>query len=320
MRAALCYLRGTGRIALVMPYAALSRRAYAAFRKGEVAQYRRLVFRLRFTGAWTFGPKVQALFPVPSCVLFAQVNDNPQPAPLPAQVTAFAGTLPRRDAVESEAAANLTETEAPWPLEASEQPKSPYRQEFRQGATLVPRRLVLVDAVAAAGRLPPNPVFPLVRGRTSNQDKKPWKEIEPPQGTVEREFLRPVLLGATVAPFRILVPERAVIPWDQVRGGLLDAEKAARRGYSHLAQWLEKTEKIWEQHKQSDLSHSERIDYHRELSCQLPIATIRVVYTKRPGPILRCCGGSGRDRNHRAQALLGNRRKPGRGALSVQHL
>ena len=279
MRAALCYLRGTGRIALVMPYAALSRRAYAAFRKGEVAQYRRLVFRLRFTGAWTFGPKVQPLFPVPSCVLFAQVNDNPQPAPLPAQVTAFAGTLPRRDAVESEAAANLTETEAPWPPEASEQPKSPYRQEFRQGATLVPRRLVLVDAVAAAGRLPANPVFPLVRGRTSNLDKKPWKEIEPPQGTVEREFLRPVLLGATVAPFRILVPERAVIPWDQVRGGLLDAEKAARRGYSHLAQWLEKTEKIWEHHKQSDLSHSERIDYHRELSCQLPIAPIRVVYT-----------------------------------------
>ena len=168
LRSALWYLRWTGRIALVMPYAAMSRQAYAAFRKGEVAQFRHVAFRLRFTGAWTFGSEVRPLFPVPSCVLFAGVNDNPQPAPLPTRVTAFAGTLPRRDADESEAAANLTKTEAPWPPEASGQPGSPYRQEFRNGATLWPRRLVLVEAVPVDGKAPAQPCIP-AGSRTNRQ-------------------------------------------------------------------------------------------------------------------------------------------------------
>ncbi len=76
MRAALLYMRRSGRIALVLPYAALSRRAYSAFHKGEVAQAGHVVFRLRFTEAWTFGPDVRPLFPVPSCVLFAEAGTN----------------------------------------------------------------------------------------------------------------------------------------------------------------------------------------------------------------------------------------------------
>ena len=121
IRAALLYMRRTGRIALVMPYAAMSRQSYAAFRKGEVAQARHVAFRLLFTEAWVFGPDVQPLFPVPSGVLFAQVHDGDAAAPLPDRVTAFSGMLPRRDAGESEADANLTEAAATWPTEASEQ-------------------------------------------------------------------------------------------------------------------------------------------------------------------------------------------------------
>ena len=103
MRAALLYMRRGGRIALVMPYAALSRQAYAKFRRGEVARFGHVAFRLHFTAAWAFGPEVAPLFPVPSCVLFAAVHDGAVPAPLPDRVAGFAGTLPRRDANESEA-------------------------------------------------------------------------------------------------------------------------------------------------------------------------------------------------------------------------
>ena len=280
MRTALLYMRRTGRIALVMPYAAMSRQAYAAFRKGEVAQFGHVAFRLLFTAAWAFGPEVQPLFPVPSCVLFANVHGGAVAASLPARAMAFSGTLPRRDADESEADVNLTEAAVPWPTEASEQLESPYRRAFRQGATLVPRRLVLVEAAPVAGMLPPNPMLPLVGGRTGSLDKAPWKTVEPPLGTVEKKFLRPVLLGESVAPFRILVPQRAVIPWDAEWHELLDAQKASGRGYPKLAQWLTETEALWERHKQSAMSHKERIDYHGELSCQFPIAPIRVVYTK----------------------------------------
>jgi len=280
MRGALLYMRRTGRIALVMPYAALSRQAYAEFRRGEAARSGDVEFRLRFTAAWTFGSEVQPLLPVPSCVLFAEVHDDAGPAPLPARVAAFAGTLPRRDADESEANASLTETAAPWPTEAADRNGSPYRGVFRNGATLCPRRIVLVEPVPAPGILPPNPVFPMVRGRTGNQDKTPWKDVEPPQGPVDAVFLRPVLLGESVAPFRVLEPQLAVIPWDAERDELMDARQAISRGYLRLTQWLEQAEALWERHKRSGLSLLEQCDYYGKLSRQFPVAPIRVVYTK----------------------------------------
>ena len=300
VRAASLYLRRAGRIALVMPYAALSRPAWGLFRKGEVKRSGHVEFRLRFTEAWTFGPAVQPLFPVPSCVLFGEVQDASTSASLPAQVQAFTGTLPRRNAGAQEADAHLSAETTPRPAEADSQPESTYRRLFREGATLGPRRLVLVEPVPMPGQLPPNPAFPLVRGRARSQDKTPWKNLEPPQGTVERDFLYPTLLGESIAPFRVLAPRQAIIPYDvekqpdkthaalQQQGVLLDAKEAARRGYPRLAQWLEATEALWKQNQSSALSLNERIDYHNELSRQFPIPPIRVVYTK-SGTNLAAC-------------------------------
>ena len=280
MRTALLYMRRSGCIALVMPYAAMSRQSYAKFRRGEVAQFGHIKFRLRFAAAWSFGPRVAPLFPVPSCVLFAGVHTEALPAPLPDRVAAFAGALPRRDADMAEAEATLEETAASWPAEAADDGGSPYRKRFRNGATLWPRRIVLVEPVEVTGILPSNPAFPLVRGRTGRQDKKPWRNVTPPSGPVEAAFLRPVLLGETIAPFRVLTPLRAVIPWDHETQQLLDADEAIRRGYSRLAQWLERTEALWEKSKLNDLSFREQCDYYGKLSRQFPIAPIRVVYTK----------------------------------------
>ncbi len=279
LRATALYLRRTGRIALVMPYAAMSRQAYAKFREGPVARAGCVESRLRFTAAWTFGPEVSPLFPVPSCVLFAALHDGREPAPLPARVTAFAGALPKRDADAREADASLMEEETTWPMEASDRGGSPYRKSFRNGAILVPRRLILVEPAPSPGRLPPSPAFPLVRGRAGNLDKAPWRTIEPPRGAVEAAFLRPVLLGESIAPFRVLAPLCAVIPWDAEREELLDSEQAAGRGYRRLARWLERTEELWEQNKRSTLTLLEQCDYYGKLSGQFPIAPIRVVYT-----------------------------------------
>ena len=277
-RAALLYMRRNGRVALVMPYAAMSRLAYRKFRQGAVASYGHIDFRLGFTAAWTFGPDVQPLFPVPSCVLFARLHKGAAAASLPQEVTAFEGQLPRRDAEEAEADACLAERVSPWPAEAADSGGSPYRRAFRQGATLVPRRLVYVERVVNVGILPPNPVFPLVRGKPGRQDKRPWKELEPPEGPVEREFLRPALLGESIAPFRVLEEPEAVIPWDEERDRLLDAAEAARRAYPMLRRWLAKTEALWDENKRSGLSLLEQYDYYGKLSRQFPIAPVRVLY------------------------------------------
>ena len=278
MRATLLYMRRNGRIALVMPYAAMSRLAYRKFRRDEVASFGYIDFRLGFTAAWTFGPEVQPLFPAPSCVLFARLHKEATVARLPGEVTAFRGYLPRRDAEEAEADATLAATAAPWPAEAADNGGSPYRRAFRQGATLVPRRLIYVEPVTDIGILPPNPFMPLVRGRPGKQDKKPWKELEPPEGPVECAFLRPALLGESIAPFRVLEKPLAVIPWDEERRELIDASQAAGRGYVRLARWLEKTEALWDEHKRSKLSLLEQYDYWGKLSGQFPIFPIRVLY------------------------------------------
>ena len=279
MRAALLYMRRTGRIALVMPHAAMSRQAYAAFRDGEVSRLNSLVFRLRFTRAWGFGPELAPLFPVPSCVLFAEAHHGDAAARPPDRISSFAGTLPRRDADRDEADANLVETAAPWPTQAARQNGSPYRRAFRQGAILVPRRLVLVEEVRISRILPPNPVFPMVRGRAGNLDKPPWKNLKPPEGPVDREFLRPALLGESIAPFRVLAPQRAVIPWDEEKRELMDARTAISRGCLRLTRWLEQAEALWERHKRSSMSFLEQCDYYGKLTRQFPIDPIRVVYT-----------------------------------------
>ena len=279
MRAALLYMRRSGRIALVMPFAAMSRQAYAEFRKGAVARFGHVAFRLRFTEAWAFGSEVQPLFPVPSCVLFAKVHRGAAAAPPPDRIAAFAGALPRRDADAAEADAGLTGTDAPWPEEAAGPRESPYRRTFRQGATLVPRRLALVEIVRPPGILPGDPLRPVVRGSAGGQDKAPWSGVEPPRRPVDAMFLRPALLGESVAPFRLLEPRLAVIPWDPEENELIDAEAAQKRGYRELMYWLEQAEELWESRKRSSLSFIGQLDYYGKLTRQFPIAPIRVVYT-----------------------------------------
>ena len=279
MRAALLYMQRNGHIALVMPYAAMSRQAYRYFRNGLVSGLGDTELGLRFTGAWSFGPEVYPLFPVPSCVLFARVHGGNTPASLPERITAFSGVLPRRDADALEADAHLTSSSEPWPSEASSEGGSPYRKRFRQGAILLPRRLVLVERIQT-GAIPPNPETPLVRGKAGNQDKDPWKYVTPPRGIVEQEFLRPALLGASIAAFRVIHPLEAVIPWDEASSELLDSAKASEKGFVRLAQWLRKTEGLWTSNGKGRRTLLEQYDYFSQLSKQFPIPSVRVVYTK----------------------------------------
>ena len=278
-RAALLYMRERGRVVLVMPYAAMSRQAYRHFREGIVGRLDREEFRLRFTRAWTFDAGVQPLFPVPSCVLFAERQVGAGQARLPEEVEAFSGSLPRRDADEAEAEASLTSVLGRWPSEASGEGGSSYRKRFRQGAILVPRRLTLVERVTT-GTLPPNPETPLVLGRTGNLDKDPWKQVDPPRGTVEKEFLRSALLGECVLPYRVLPPREAVVPWENESGMLVDAAGASARGYRHLARWMDQTERLWNEHGRGRRALKDQHDYYGQLSAQFPLPGVRVVYTK----------------------------------------
>ena len=220
---------------------------------------------------------MQPLFPVPSCVLFTRQAS--EPGKLPQKVRAFAGTLPRRDAGPEEAAAHLSEAVEPWPSGDSRDTGSPYRKHFRQGATFVPRRLVVVEP-AGGGRLGTSAAAPRFLGRVGSHDKPPWKNLPALAGSVEAEFARPLLLGESIAPFLVLEPVLGIVPWDPETETLMDSSAARRNGFTRLSKWLSKAEELWNEHGTGRMSLIERIDYNKGLSRQFPTSPCRLVYTK----------------------------------------
>ena len=292
VRCAELYLRSGGRIAFVMPYAAMSRQAFEGFRNGAYPRpingarrnggRRRTngqstLTTLSFTEAWALPDAVQPLFPVPSCVLFAERSGMPTGI-RGATVSEASGTLPKRDATSVEADVALTWRTVPWARSTEDTSSQYYAGRFRQGATFVPRRLCVVE------RPPLSPAgiateALLVESRRSTLEKPPWKDLPPLRGNIEGRFLRALYLGESIAPFRPLNSLEAVIPWDEEHG-LMDAAAAESQGFAYLASWMRQAEALWEEHKRSGMTLVERWDYHAELTSQLPIAKLRVVYPK----------------------------------------
>ena len=157
---------------------------------------------------------------------------------------AYSGLLPYRDAHEDVADARLNVTEgAPKPAEGQFTGGSAYRAAFRQGATLVPRMLCLVER-KVLGRLGGSQAAPFVVSRRSTQEKMPWRTLPGVEHAVEAEFLHPVLLGESILPYRVFRPFEGVVPVTS-KSEILDAAGAANRGYLGLHAWMMAAEAAW---------------------------------------------------------------------------
>jgi len=104
--------------------------------------------------------------------------------------------------------------------------------------------------------------------------------VEPPQGKVDAKFLRPLLLGESILPYRMLRSFEGVIPWDEKNEKLFDSSTALKEGHIVLGEWLQQIESLYEQHSKGDHSFCSQLDYYGKLSSQFPIAKRRVVYSK----------------------------------------
>ncbi len=273
------YLKPGGRIGFVLPFALLNAPVFAGLRTGRLQQ-----LQVRITDGWAL-ERVWPIFGAQSgssttstCVLFGRRDQVGDPPP---ELDRWVGRLTRRDAGEAEAARALARSRVPWPRPRTLIGISPYRARFRQGATIVPRRFFIVDP-EPAGRLGSRREAPRMQGRVGNQDK--WNDVVPPNGPVEAQFLRQLVLGETVAPFRLLEPVTAVMPLDG--SNVLDAATAREAGYVHLADWLRYCEMQWTARSNKNgegearMTLNQRINYMRNLSRQAGTATIRVLYTK----------------------------------------
>ncbi|WP_342339008.1 MULTISPECIES: N-6 DNA methylase [unclassified Rhodococcus (in: high G+C Gram-positive bacteria)] len=269
------YLKEGGRFGFVMPHGTLTRKPHTGFRTGQWSSKTAGHLAAKFDVAWDMADATTG-FPFPACVV--RGVSSVEPGALKAPVRKWAGRLRRADVPWSVASKSITVSDSAVRIHTAGDVEvtSEYKARFRQGAILVPRALLFVDETSrnplgtGAGRVK-------VTSRRSSQEKKPWKFVTSLTGVVERQFIKPVLLGESVVPFRQLTPLNAVLPLsDQkiLEPGDIDLHPA-------LSQWWSEVEDVWSANrvKSEKAALLDRFDFHGQLSAQLPTPPHRVVYS-----------------------------------------
>lgn len=264
------YLRPGGRFGFVMPRGALGGPHYRGFRTGawpaDSGPY------ATFDEPWDLAGIRPHLFPVPSSVVFGAKTKHP--GPMPQTALAWTGKVPAGASID-EARTNTTLTVVEV-INADDGPQSPYHPDFKPGADLYPRFLLLVTDDTAANPLGAPAGLQAVRSRRSG-DKPPWKTLPDLTGNIETEFLKPCYLGESIAPYRILDHETAVVPWDGTE--LLDGSNPKLDTHPGLADWWHRAETCWNENSTGKMTLRQQIDHHGKLTNQYPPAPLRVVYT-----------------------------------------
>jgi SAM-dependent methyltransferase len=271
VRASELYLRKGGRLAMVLPNAAVDREQFAGFRSGNYSGSVGTLC-LSFDGSWDLRRIRPHFFPRGSSVIFARRTENP--TPLAERTMIWKGRLRQTNCTWAVAQNDLTKE--PGSLrQAGGSAKSEFAQRFSQGATFNPRLLFLVTERATgplglpAGRM-------AVESSRSVNEKSPYKELPSVYGVVETEFVRPIYSGESLLPYRVVDPLLAVVPCSS--GRLLTPRELDL--HPGLRSWWAQAEQFWETNRAAAtrLSLMEQLDYQSKMSKQLPVPPFRVIY------------------------------------------
>ena len=257
------YMKEKGETAFVMPYGVMNGDHHSIFRKGDFVRGSNDSIHIQFKNAWIFDSQVKNLFKVPSCVLFS-VRRKKETVTTPKNILYFKGVLPQKNADLQQANKTLSQEKREWPKMVED--KSYYFEKFKQGACLVPRRFLFVKKIQK-GKLGSSSSTPLIKGFASNQDKPPWKYIEPLEAKIESQFLKSVYTGQSIAPFRVLDKNTVIIPCTE-KAGVMNAEEAAKEGCIYLSSYLEKIERLWNENSKGKMTFKQQIDFRGKLKKQ----------------------------------------------------
>lgn len=275
VRAVELYLHDGGSFAFVMPYGVLMSKPHTGFRSGNWSTETGNHLTVEFGVPWDLSEATTG-FPMTSCVVHGKRAVTA--TKVPTETLKWVGRLPRPDVPWSVASKKITASMSfVVPKDHGvDAPESPYKQRFRQGAIIVPKVLLFVTD-APAGPLSAGAGRRAVTSLRTSLEKAPWKNCPSLKSNVETAFIRPVYLGETVLHFRTLEPRKAVLPIDD-KGMLTRDEIEMHPG---LNSWWSEAESTWEAHrvKSEKKPLRERMDYHAQLSSQLPVSPVRVVYT-----------------------------------------
>lgn len=272
-RAAELYLKKGGRFAMVMPNAAVDREYYDGFRTGSHQDKNGAVaVQLAFDASWDLRRIRPHFFPRGASVVFGKRAEEPARMPDTAEV--WTGRL--NASARSWALAKSELARKPAQVKRLNRSlQSDYEGDFTQGVTLSPRFLFVVAEKPKTPLGLPAGKVAIVSSRSANE-KAPWKNLPSVEGVVESEFVRAVVSGETLVPFRLLPLQKVVLPCSS-KSPLAGGDEI--EVYPGLTQWWRQAEKIWNKHRSNDrLSLAEQLDYQSKLTKQLPVPPLRVVY------------------------------------------
>ena len=283
------YLRDGGVIGMVMPHSALQAGQYRKWRVGRWTTHnglRSLSVDFGFKTAWDLEKlEPNNFFPIVSSVAFAKrTGEVGEATPLTSNVEQWLGATGTDDVRRVEKSLTNTSVIA----------ESIYAGYSREGATIVPRCLFLVNEIESTTVIRPGQTI-TVNPRRGPQDKPPWKTLDLTDitnQTIETLHVHDVHVGETLVPYATLEPRKAVLPIKRTDskfpanpdgvGGIQIAglERRMRERWQNIS-------KLWEENKGSDskLSLREQIDYLHKASYQFAWKQdsgdrpIRVVYS-----------------------------------------
>ena len=305
LRAADLYLKVGGKIGFVLPRSIFSSDQHAGFR-AQSYRLARSGWTLRLNEIWDLD-KVRPLFNVPSCCVWGEkvmLGSEPKGAASLAGVF-FAGVLAGKNESWKNAQKSLTETPLTYNLHevgartywddaiaGGKTLASPYKKQFSQGATIVPRSLWFVEVENSGQGFDPDRPPLVTDKRAIKEAKDPYKEVNI-SGVVENQYLFATLLSADLLPFGHFDFRLCVLPMIEALSAknakkaqkwewqMRNADGARAIGHLELASWIDNAETIFAEKRGEKSGASSAIDwlnYSGKLTRQNPRKKWTVIY------------------------------------------
>jgi len=288
------FLKENGKLAFVLPRSFFSADHHDNTRSGKSKGF-------KLTSIWDLD-KVSPLFRIPSGVLFASKAHVKRPLPVDGlKGKTFSGNLPAHNCNLSIAKTKLLEIESTWfyvkqgkstafsnRKYKTQNNVNPYKDGFKQGATIVPRSFYFVDLDQET---PPDFEDRILSIKTADDTKidakKPWNDIDF-HGRIESRFLFRTALSKSILPFVIHKPNLVVLPLiinhdeqDNKKIKLYTSDELRKEGYLHASRWFYNAENIWKIHKtekSKNMTINDRIDFQRGITEQNLNAKYVILY------------------------------------------
>ena len=287
------FLHENGKICFVLPRSFFSADHHDNTRSGKAKGF-------RLTQIWDLSD-VSPLFRIPSSVLFADKAEGGKSIHVSGlDGISFSGNLPGHNCKLKAVESKIKEESNKWYYiqqgkssafstrkSESQSKTNPYKNLFKQGATIVPRAFYFIQLTQET---PPDWDDRIINIKTSDaiqvDAKAPWKGIDF-SGRIESSFIFRTALSKSILPFALYKPDLIVLPVtietksNKKKIRLHSANGLLKEGYRDAAKWFQNAENIWQIHrteKNEKISSENYLNWQNKLTEQNLNAPYLVLY------------------------------------------